>query len=114
MGNDEICENTLRSYLEQYRAGGIEGLKRLQFYRPTSELEEHHETLEAYFKEHPPTTIAQAIERIKQLTGLRRSPTQVRIFLNKLGLKRLKTYAVPAKYDAEQQATFKKTNSSPD
>jgi transposase len=108
-----ICENTLRSYLQQYRVGGIEELKRLQFYRPTSELENYHETLEASFQEHPPTTIAEAIERIEQLTGLRRSPTQVRIFLKKLGLKRLKTYAVPAKCDVELQATFKKTNWSP-
>ncbi len=103
-----ICENTLRSYLKQYQTGGIEELKRLQFHRPTSQLEAYHDTLEAYFQEHPPTTIAQAIERIEQVTGLRRSPTQVRIFLKKLGLKRLKTYAVPAKCDVEQQTSFKK------
>jgi hypothetical protein len=29
------------------------------------------------------------------------------IFLKKLGLKRLKTYAIPAKYDQERQETFK-------
>jgi hypothetical protein len=29
-----------------------------------------------------------------------------------MGLKRLKTYAVPAKLDAELQEAFKKTNSS--
>lgn len=103
-----ICENTLRSYLQQYQTGGIEELKRLQFHRPTSQLETYHDTLEAYFREHPPTTIAEAIERIEQLTGLRRSPTQVRIFLKKLGLKRLKTAAVPAKFDAARQETFKK------
>src|SRR5437763_12801781 len=65
-----ICENTLRSYLQQYRAGGIEELKRLQFYRPSSQLETYHDTLEASFQEHPPTTITEAIERIEQLTGL--------------------------------------------
>ena len=105
-----ICENTLRSYLQQYRTGGIEELKRLQFYRPTSQLEKYHDTLEAYFQEHPPTTIAQAIEHIEQLTGLRRRPTQVGIFLNKLGLKRLKTSAIPAKCDVQLQETFKKTS----
>lgn len=108
-----ICENTLRSYLKQYQTGGIEELKRLQFHQPTSQMETYHDTLEAYFQEHPPTTIAQAIERIEELTGLRRSPTQVRIFLKTLGLKRLKTSAVPAKCDGEQQATFKKTSWSP-
>jgi len=105
-----VCENTVRSYLKQYQTGGIEALRRLQFYHPTSELEAHHDTLEAYFRDHPPATIPQAVKRIEQLTGLKRSPTQVNIFLKKVGLKRLKTYAIPAKCDVEHQATFKKTN----
>jgi transposase len=105
-----ICENTLRAYFKQYQTGGIEALKVLQFHGPTSELEAYHETLEAYFHEHPATTIPEAVKRIEHLTGLKRSPTQVGIFLNKLGLKRLKTSAVPAKYNAHEQATFKKTN----
>src|SRR5207248_7682726 len=107
-----VCENSVRSYLEQYQTGGIEALKRLQFRRPISEMEAHHDTLEAYFREHPPASIPQAVKLIEQLTGLKRSPTQVGIFLKKMGLKRLKTYAVPAKLDAELQASFKKTNSS--
>lgn len=105
-----VCENTMRSYFQQYQSGGIEALTRLEFRRPSSELEAHHETIEAYFKEYPATTIPHAVKRIEELTGLKRSPTQVGIFLKKLGLKRLKTSAVPAKCDVEQQASFKKTN----
>ena len=105
-----VCENTLRAYLKQYQAGGIEALIVLQFHHPTSELEAHRESIETSFQEHPATTIPQAVKRIEDLTGLKRSPTQVRIFLNKLGLKRLKTTAIPAKCDVQQQATFKKTN----
>ena len=105
-----VCENTVRSYLKQYQTGGIEALKRLEFHHPSSELQAHHQTLEAYFKDHPPATIPQAVKLIEQLTGLKRSPTQVGIFLKKLGLKRLKTYAAPAKLNAQQQETFKKTN----
>ena len=108
-----VCENTVRRYLKQYQTGGIEALKRLEFHRPTSELERHHDTLEAYFRDHPPATIPQAVKLIEQLTGLKRSPTQVGIFLKKMGLKRLKTSAIPAKCDLEQQESFKKTNSSP-
>ena len=108
-----ICENTLRSYLEQYQTGGIEALKRVQFHQPTSELENYHDTLEASFREHPATTIPEAVKRIEDLTGLKRSPTQVGIFLKKLGLKRLKTSAIPAKCDVQQQESFKKTNWSP-
>jgi transposase len=104
-----ICENTLRAYLKQYQEGGIEALKVLHFHQPTSELSAHRDTIEAYFREHPATTIPQAVKRIEDLTGLKRSPTQVRIFLKKLGLKRLKTSAIPAKCDVDMQASFKKT-----
>ena len=54
----------------------------------------------------PPATINQAVERIEQFTGLRRSPTQVRQFLKKLGVKRRKVGHVPAKADPEKQKTF--------
>jgi transposase len=103
-----ICENTMLSYLEQYQARGIEALKQLHFHHPTSEMQAHQDTLEAYFREHPPATIPQAVKIIEQLTGIKRSPTQVGIFLKTLGLKRLKTYAIPAKCDVQAQETFKK------
>ena len=76
----------------------------------SSELEKHRESLEAYFKEHPPASLPQAAAMIEQLTGIKRSAKQVGVFLKKLGLKRLKTYAVPAKTDSEVQETFKKKN----
>jgi transposase len=103
-----ICQNTLRSYLREYEKGGIEALKQVRFRQPTSELEAHRSTLEAYFKEHPPTSIAQATHMIEQLTGMKRSEVQIGVSLKKMGLKRLKTYAIPAKCDVEEQETFKK------
>jgi transposase len=103
-----VCENTMRGYLREYQEGGIEALKRVEFYRPKSDLVQHGDTLEAYFREKPPSTIPQAAAIIEELTGLKRSPAQVGIFLKNLGLKRLKTYAVPAKIDVEEQETFKK------
>jgi transposase len=76
-------------------------------------MEKHRESLEAYFKEHPAASLSQAAAMVEQLTGIKRSAKQVGVFLKKLGLKRLKTYAVPAKMDTEVQETFKKTNWSP-
>src|SRR5436309_6036237 len=64
-----VCENTLRTYLKQYQTGGIEALKVLQFHHPTSELQAHHDSIEAYFKEHPATSIPEAVKRIEDLTG---------------------------------------------
>jgi transposase len=40
-----ICENTLRSYLKDYQEQGIEKLKEINFYRPSSELEAYRGTL---------------------------------------------------------------------
>jgi transposase len=105
-----ICPNTVRSYLREYERGGIEVLKQVRFRQPESELQAHQSTLEAHFREHPPTSIAQATKVIEQLTGIKRSEVQVGIFLKKMGLKRLKTYAIPAKCDVEEQETFKKTS----
>jgi transposase len=94
------------SLLASIQKGGLEELKKLNFRRPSGELEFHRETLEAAFKANPPRTINEAIERIEQLTGIRRSPTQVRQFLKGLGMKRLKVGHIPAKADPHQQRAF--------
>ena len=78
-----ISENTLREYFELYQAGGIERLKEVNIYRPESELMQHYSSLEAYFKANPPTSIKEAQAEIEQLTGIKRSETQVREFLKK-------------------------------
>ncbi len=103
-----ISEPTLRSYLQTYCAGGIAALREVHFYRPTSDLEAHRSTLETYFRDHPPANATEAGRIIQELTGITRSPTQIRIFLKKIGMKRLKTYTIPAKYNQEAQETFKK------
>src|ERR671915_7438 len=98
-----ISGNTLRAYLKLYQAGGMEALKQLNFYRPQSLLSEQRETLEAHLRAHPPHTINEAISVIEALTGIRRSPTQIRVVLKRLGLKCLKVGLLPAKGDPEEQ-----------
>jgi transposase len=85
---------------------GLAELKQLNFRRPTSELALHQATLEAAFQADLPRTINEAVDRIEQLTGIRRSPTQVRQFLKGLGMKRLKVGQIPAKADPCQQQVF--------
>ncbi len=108
-----VSGKTLRSYLQQYVGGGVAGLKELHFRRPQSELVAHQETIAAHFLAHPPASINEAVDTIRRLTGLSRSPTQVRLFLReKCGLKRLKTGTLPAKADPEVQEAFKKNTSN--
>ena len=55
-----ISENTLRSYLRQFQEGGVERLKRTDWAGPESELADHREALEDYFRKNPPRSTAQA------------------------------------------------------
>ena len=56
-------------------------------YQPTSELAAHADAIRLSFDQQPARTIAEACQRIEELTGVRRQPTQVRRFLKGLGLK---------------------------
>jgi transposase len=103
-----ICSTTLTSYVREYQEGGIEALKTLPFRRPRSDLEDHRATLEAYFREHPPVNATEAMAEIERLTGLKRSPERVRVFMKKMGMKCRKVGMIPAKADIKVQETFKK------
>ena len=89
----KISPNTLRNYLREYAEGGIEALKTRRFHRPQSELMRHREILDADFRAHRPTSVQEAISRIRELTGVQRRTTQVRQFLKALGLHPLRRTA---------------------
>jgi len=110
---ERISENTLLGYLREYQAGGIERLKESRFHKPTSELEEHRTTLEAYFRDHPPASVKEAAAKIEELTGIKRSPGRVRIFMRKIGLELHKVGMIPAKADIEAQEKFIKEELEP-
>ena len=78
-----VSENTIRDYFLLYQEGGLDKLKEVNLYRPTSELDTHITSLEEHFRKHPPATIKEAQHEIEQLTGIKRSETQVREFLKK-------------------------------
>ena len=103
-----ISGNTLRQYLKLYEAGGLEALKQFNYRRPQSELVEYADVVEEALLERPVATIAQAAALIEELTGIKRRPTQVRLFLKQLGFRRLKAGCLPAKADPIAQADFQK------
>jgi len=78
-----VSENTIREYFELYEQGGVERLKELNYYRPQSQLTEPSVSLEAHFREHPPTRIKQAQSELEAITLVKRSETQVREFFKK-------------------------------
>jgi transposase len=103
-----LSKASFHRYLKAYMVGGITQLKHLDHYRPHSELTNHRTTLEAYFHQHPPATVAEAAAKLAELPGMVRKPTQVRQYLRALGMKPMKVGRLPAKADVDAQDAFKK------
>lgn len=97
---EQISENTLLGYLREYQQpNGLEELKKTNFYQPKSALAAHTDTLVASFLKDPPATSKEAAARVEQLTGIKRSPDRVRVFMKKLGMDIRKVGMIPAKAD---------------
>jgi transposase len=109
----EICPNTLRGYFRLFLEGGVEKLKEVNFYKPESRLAKEASSIEERFRENPPGSLKQAASEIETLTGIKRSVPQVRQFLNRIGMKRLKVGTVPAKADVDEQEEFVKKKLEP-
>ena len=91
-----VARATVQRLLDSFAAGGLEAVRTFHWHVPVSALAPHRPQLEAEFRERPPHTVAEACTRIEQLTGVRRRPSQVRVFLrDALGLRWRKVAAVP-------------------
>src|SRR5208282_359033 len=90
-----VSRATVQRYVAAFRQGGLDGLRQWNRSRPVGEMAAHPELIRASFEKQPATTIAEACERIFQLTGLRRGPSQVRQFLKDLGLKFYRVRPIP-------------------
>lgn len=93
----QISKTTLTKYIKQYQLGGVEELKKLNYKGQPSKLNQHSDVLKEYFKKHPPASVGEASDALEKLTGIKRSPTQVREFLKRIGLGCLKVGHVPGK-----------------
>ena len=90
---------TVKRHANAYRDGGLDGLRRWGKKGRTGSLDAHRELLAESFRERPVCSVAEATDRVEQLTGIRRGPTQTRLFLKKLGLRwqRMAVIPVPPK-----------------
>ena len=109
------ARSTVQRTLDLYAHGGLEAVRRVPRRVPASALVAHRAAVAAEFEARPPQTLAEARERIAQLTNIRRSITQVREFLRKeLALRCRKVAAIPlppkrrAPEHAATQAAFLK------
>jgi transposase len=79
----DVSPRSVQRYLDAFEQGGLAGLRRLDWKGTRSDLDDHQQSLEEYFLEHPPRSARQAQEAIERLTGVRRGLSQVRAFLKK-------------------------------
>lgn len=94
----EICritKPTLTEYLKEYLANGIEWLLELKWKGQPSDLNAYEEEIRENFGINPPTTINEAKERIRDIADIERCPTQIRVFMKRIGLKLRKVGAIP-------------------
>jgi len=101
-----ISDRSVYKYIELYREKGVLGLLQENPNRPISELELYSDEIIETLKKEPCSTINECSEKIENLTGIKRSPTQVAKFLKKKNFKRLKTAQIPSKADPEKQKDF--------
>ena len=92
-----------------YVTGGIEQLKHREPRPLRRALHHQRQPIEADFQPRPPATVAEAAARIEALTGMARQPTQVRQFLQALGMQPRTVGMIPAKADVAAPEAFKKT-----
>jgi transposase len=104
---------TVREVINKFKKGGIELVTTIDSHHPTSELDKHKTSIINEFTLRPPASAKEASFRIEKLTGHKRSPERVRVFMNNIGMKFRKTAAIPAKADLEKQDEFKKKRWSP-
>lgn len=98
--------NTITKDIKRFQAGGIESLKAVNYGTNQSELAQHESSLKKLFEQNPVASVNEAIHRIKELTGIERSPTQTLSFMKRIGLKFIKTGHIPAKADREKQENW--------
>jgi transposase len=90
-----VSRSSVQRYLDEYLQGGLGQVRRCPWSGPPCALDEHRQSLEEHFRQHPPRSTKEAQAVIEQRTGIRRGLTQVRRFLRRLGLKPRKVAAIP-------------------
>ena len=117
IGISRISEQTLLNYLKEYKNKGIDSFEKHRWKGQVSQLLKFKDLIENDFEKNPPKTTTEAQYRIEQLTGIKRSPTQIREFMKKkLALKYLKAGSIPGNgkdddYEKEcERQEFKKNS----
>jgi len=115
----DCSRSTVQRTLSSYLDGGLQRIREVPVRETHSVLDDHRLSLEEIFTKQPPRSVKQARHVIEQHTGVRRSLTQVRHFLHRLGLSPRKVAAIPIPPKStldehvKTQAEFRETKLEP-
>lgn len=98
-----ITRKTLVKWLKMYIKDGISELKKWNYKGKPSELLTFEEIIKESLEKKMVRTINEAVQRIEDLTGIKRKPTQVRVLMKKLGFNYRKTGCIPGKAITEEK-----------
>jgi transposase len=108
-----LHHNMVSIWVQTYQRDGIAGVITNRYGTNKSKLEAYAASILADFEAQPPRSSEQAAERIFELTGIRRSTQQVRVFLKAHGLQFRKCGHIPAKANPAVQREWIDTELTP-
>src|SRR5580658_11061630 len=68
----DVSPRSVQRYLDEFQNGGLPRIRCLGWPGKHCELDEHQQSLEDYFLQHPPHSAREAQAAIERLTGIRR------------------------------------------
>jgi len=102
-----VSRKTIVVWQGTLQDGGLEALSTLHYKGQPSKLNPYGEQLALDLDEAPVATLKEAQYRIENITGVRRSITQIRAFLQRIKIKRRKVGQIPDKANVQAQERFK-------
>ncbi len=105
--------NSVGQWINVYKEQGLQGLLVNGYGGRKSEMDTHAVSVLQSFQSQPPLSAAEAAERIREMSGLERSPQQVRVFMKRHGLKFIKCGHMPSKADDDAQHQWVETTLTP-
>jgi transposase len=105
--------NILSVWRDKCLYEGLPSLYVNHYRQPESILEQYSEVIFSHLDQHPVQSINQAVAVIEVLTGIKRSPTQVRNFLLRHGYKWRKMGQIPGKANTEKQKEWLENSLEP-
>jgi transposase len=108
-----VHRDTVTDYIKLYQKSGMEGILKTNFQSRHSSLAPHTANIQAHFAANPCLSSTQAGQVVETLTGIKRCPTQIRAFLDKIGMSYRKTAQIPAKADVAAQEKWKVLSLNP-